>query len=101
MTDDALIPGWDRDPAKRAGLDARLQDMLLQHTANDPLWAGTVTALAEDLVSADQIPAMLSSVCVYIENLAIWAYGGREEAIDRFRADLAQLRTIAIKGAES
>jgi hypothetical protein len=96
MTDDAE---WDRDPATRAGLDARLQDMLLQHTACDLRWARTVMGLAGDLVASDSVPEMLTSVCVLIDNLAVWAYGGRQEAIDRFTADLAQLRAIAAKGA--
>lgn len=99
MHEDALLPEWDRDPEKRAGLDARLQDMVLQHIADDPLWPRTTMGLADDLVSNDEVPEMLSSVCTLICNMAVWLYGGRQEAIDRFTADLAQLRAIAIKGA--
>ena len=101
MYEEELLPEWDRDPVKRAGLDARLQDMFVQHTDNDPRWADTVVNLADDLVSCDQVVAALSSVCTYVDNMAILFYGGRDEAIARFNSDLAQLRKIAAKGAES
>ena len=99
MDYDELLPDWDRDDhSKRAGLDARLQDMVVQHLANDPLWPTTVTGLADDLVANDEVREMLPRACIVIENLAIWMYGGRQAAIDRFTSDLAQLRAIAMKG---
>jgi hypothetical protein len=98
MNDDALLPDWDRDPATRAGLEARLQEMLLQHTADDPRWPQTVAALAEDLVSCDQVAEALSSVCTYVDNLVVYHLGGRQEAVDRFASDLEQLCALAAKG---
>ena len=98
MNDDALLPEWDSNPAKTAAIDARLQEIMLQHIANDPRWVRTVMALANDLTAFDQVPEMLSAVCRYVTNLAIWSYG-RQEAVDRFTADLQQLRAIAVKDA--
>jgi hypothetical protein len=98
MNDDALLPEWDRDPGKTAAIDARLQEIVLQHIANDPHWVRTVMALADDLLAFDQVPEMLSSICTFITNLAIWTYG-QQEAVARFTADLQQLRAIAIKEA--
>lgn len=100
MNDDALLPEWDvADPGKMAALDARLQEIALMHISGDPRWARTVTALADDLVSFDQVPEVLASMCKFITNLAIWTYG-RQEAVDRFTADLLQLRVIATKAAQ-
>src|SRR5262249_32673431 len=100
MTDDDLLPDWDRDDdARRAGLDARLCDMLRAHLADYPLWQRTAPALADDLTANDEVLTMLSRVSVLVDNLAILAYGGRQEAIDALTADLAQLRRIAMKGA--
>ena len=99
MDDDALLPEWDMaDPNKTAALDARLQEIALMHIANDPRWVRTVMALADDLAAFDQVPEMLAALCRFVSNLAIWSYG-RQEAIDRFAADLQQLRAIAIKEA--
>lgn len=102
MDYEELLPDWDRDDlSKRAALDARLQDVALQHLANDPLYPSTVAALAEDLMNDDEVRAMLNSACTILGNMAVWMYGGRESAIERFAANLRQLRTVAMKGAES
>ena len=100
MHEDAQLPEWDTDdPGGRAAMDARLQDLALQAIENDPRWPHTLMALSEDLVNLDQVPEMLSSVCTIVVNMAIWTYGGRDEAIERFKSDLAQLRRIASKEA--
>jgi hypothetical protein len=103
MHDDELpLPDWDaRDLARRAALDSRLQDVVLQHLDGDERWDTTMGVLAEDLVANNEVTAMLARICVVIENLAIWCHNGsRDEAIERFRTDLVQLRKIAM-GATS
>jgi hypothetical protein len=83
MTDDWMLPDWDRpDLLKRAGLDARLQEMIVQHLDNDPTWAQTVRGLADDLTADDKVREMLARFCVVVENL--WSYG-RQEAVEHFR----------------
>ena len=100
MDNDALLPEWDMaHPSRMAALDARLQEVMLMHTAGDPRWARTLTALADDLVSFDQVPEMLSSMCKFVTNMAIWTYGA-QEAVDLFAADLQRLRTIAHREAQ-
>jgi hypothetical protein len=99
--EDALLPEWDsNDPGGRAAMDARLQDLALQAIENDPRWPRTLMALSEDLVNLDQVPEMLSSVCTFVVNMAIWVHCGRDEAIERFKSDLVQLRRIATKAGE-
>ena len=101
MNYDELLPDWDaEDLPKRAGLDSRLQDMLLQCLDNDPAYPGTVSGLADDLFHADEVRTMLHRISTATCNMAIGMYGGRQEAIDAFRANLAQLRRIALEGAD-
>lgn len=72
MHDDALLPEWDTShPSRMMALDARLQEVMLMHIADDPRWARTVTALADDLTSFDQTSEMLASMCKFVTNLAI------------------------------
>ena len=95
------LPDWDRDDlAKRAGLDARLADMVVQHLDDDPLWSQTVRGLAQDLTAADEVTDALASVSVIVANMAVGMHGGRAEAIAAFRTDLAQLRRIAMKAVD-
>lgn len=99
MTDD--LPDWDvEDLPQRAGLDARLQDMLVQHLDNDPAYPATVCGLADDLVHADQVRTALHRVATAVCNIAVGAYGSREAALTVFRTNLAQLRRIALSGAD-
>ena len=102
MHDAELLPDWDADDhSHRASLDARLAEVIVGHLDNDPLWPNTVTVLADDLTANDEVREMLSRICVLVENFAVWMYGGRDEAIGRFKADLDQLRRIAaMRGAE-
>ncbi len=100
MDHNDLQPDWDRDDlSRRAALDARLQAMLIEHLADDPLWPRTMTGLEHDLVEHDEVLAMLNRFCVVVENQAILLYGGRQEALDAFKRNLVQLRHIATKGA--
>jgi hypothetical protein len=101
MDYDEFAPDWDADDlSRRAPLDARLQDMLVQHLDGDPLWPYTVIGLADDLTARDEVRKALIRVCVCVENLAIWNAGGRDEAIAGMRQSLAQLRRIAAGVAE-
>ena len=101
MDHNDLQPDWARDDlSRRAAFDARLQDMIVQHLADDPLWPRTVTGLAADLVEHDEVLAMLNRFCLVIENQAIYMHGGRQEALDAFKQNLAELRRIATTGAE-
>ena len=100
MNDDALLPEWDMaHPSRMAALDARLQEVMLMHVTGDPRWARTLTGVADDLVSFDQVPEMLSSVCKFVTNTVVYAYGA-QEAVDLFTTDLQRLRTIANKEAQ-
>ena len=93
------MPDWEVDDlSRRAALDARLQAMVVEHLADDPTWPRTITGLAADLIEGDEVLAALSRLCAVIENMAVLLYGGRREAIDAFRRDLATLRRIATKG---
>lgn len=98
-----FIPDWDAsgdDLSRRAALDARLQDMIVQHLADDPMYPRTATSLASDLVEHDEVLAMLNRFSVVVENQAILLHNGsRQEALDAFRRDLVTLRRIATKGA--
>ena len=94
-------PDWDRDDlSRRAAFDARLQSLIIEHLADDPMFPRTITNLASDLTEHDEVLAMLNRFCVVIENQAIMLHGGRQEALDAFRRDLVQLRAIATEGAE-
>jgi thioredoxin-like negative regulator of GroEL len=96
MDYDEFTPDWDAvDLPQRAALDARLQDMLIQHLDNDPMWPNTVTALADDLVTNDEVRKALTRFCILVENMAVWQAGGRQEAIDDMCQTLVQLRAIA------
>ena len=96
---DETVPEWDMDDIpQRAGLDARLQSFLLEHLDNDPMYQTTVTGLAEDLVSADQVRMALHHIAIAVGNMAIGAYGGRTEAIAAFRVNLERLERIAREG---
>ena len=98
---DEFVPDWDaEDLSKRAGLDARLQAMFIEHLDNDPMYPYTVSGLADDVVAADQVRAMLNRINIAVCNMAVGAYGGRQEAIDAFRTNLAQLRRIALEGVD-
>lgn len=98
--EDAQLPPWDStDPGGRAAMDSRLQELWLQAIENDPRFPRTLMALSDDLAKLDMVPEMLASATTFVLNLAIWAHGGRDEAIARFRDNLVQLRAIAIKEA--
>ena len=97
-----MLPDWDRDDlSKRAGLDARLCDMLVQAVDNDPQYSHTVTALADDLVANDEVRAMLFTFTTLVVNDALFHCDSREEVIERFKTNRAQLREIAMRGQES
>jgi hypothetical protein len=100
MHEDALLPDWDRDRRKTAALDARLQELVVLHTAADPRWGDTLLALSDDIASADQVPETMSAFCRYITNLVIWNYGGQQEAVEAMTNDLNHLRRIAIEGMD-
>ncbi len=96
-----MVPDWDADDiSRRAAFDARLQSLIIEHLADDPLWPRTVTSLASDLVEHDEVLAMVNRFILVIENQAILLYGGRREALDAFKRDLITLRAIASRGAE-
>jgi hypothetical protein len=63
------------------------------------MYVSTVCGLADDLVNADQVRTALHRVATAVCNIAVGAYGGRQEALDAFRQNLAQLRRIALEGA--
>lgn len=99
--DDWSLPDWDaEDLPARAGLDSRLQAMFLEHLDNDPQYPSTVCGLADDLVNADQVRTALHRVATAVCNIAVGAYGSREAALTVFRTNLAQLRRIALSGAD-
>jgi hypothetical protein len=100
MHEDALLPDWDRDWRKNAALDARLQELIVQHTDADPRWGDTLLALSNDVASADQVPEAFAGFCRYITNLVIYMYGGKTEAVEAMTDCLKQLRRIAVEGMD-
>ena len=54
--EDALLPDWDRDWRKYAALDARLQELIVQHTDADPRWGDTLLALSDDVDPPTRCP---------------------------------------------
>ena len=98
--EDALLPDWDRNWRKYAALDARLQELIVQHTDADPRWGDTLLALSNDVTSQDQVPEAFSGFCRYITNLVLYMYGGQAEAVKAMRDCLDQLRRIAVKEAD-
>ena len=99
MNYDETVPDWDADDLpRRAALDARLQDMLIQSLDRDPRWSCTVAGLADDLVTNDEVRKMLSRFCIVYENLTLLFYDGPEHALDDMRRNLGQLRAIAMRG---
>jgi hypothetical protein len=100
MHEDATLPDWDRDPRKFAALDARLQELIMLHTAADPRWDETLLTLSDDVTSADQVPEAFSAFCRYITNLVLYMYGGQDEAVKAMTDCLSQLRRIAAEGVD-
>jgi hypothetical protein len=98
--EDALLPDWDRDWRKYAALDARLQELIMLHTDDDPRWGDTLLALSDDVTSQDQVPEAFSGFCRYITNLALYMYGGQAEAVKAMTDCLDQLRRIAAEGVD-
>ena len=96
-----FAPDWDSDDLpQRAALDARIADMLIQHTDEDELWSYTVTALAHDLVTRDEVRKALTRVCILVGNILVYQHGGRAEAVAALKTAREQLRRIAMGADE-